>query len=337
MDGVRSLAPMAAAPPQAAPPPLAAPPFLTVIVCTHQRPRYLATCLAALTAGRAADDAAGAAWCVQVVDSASSAAAAAEIAALAAAHGAALLRVDEPGLSRARNAGLTAAHTPWVAYIDDDACVAPDWVRAIAASVARLPARAAALGGPIVPAWEAPCPRWWPAELVPALTVLSWGRPGRLGDGSLPRHIEPYGANMVFRTAALRAVGGFPLQLGRIGAKLLSGEEAWVMRTLRGAGHDIHFDPSIRVTHSIQAARLTPHWLLARQFWSGVSEAIVAARLDGRRRALVKGLRMALHAGLCAPLALWPLHHAGLIRQRCALAFASGYLRGLVVGLHRRG
>ena len=110
---------------------------------------------------------------------------------------------------------------------------------------------------------------------------------------------SPYGANMVFRTAALRAVGGFPPQLGRIGAKLLSGEEAWVMRALRGAGHDIHYDPTISVTHSIQAARLTPRWLLQRQFWSGVSEAIVAARLDGRAARVVKALRMALHAA-CA-------------------------------------
>ncbi len=334
MDGVGTVAPAASAPPAPPPAVLAPPPLLAVIVCTHERPHYLASCLAALAAGRRPDDAAsGAAWCVIVVDSASSAAASTEIAALAARHGAQLLRVDEAGLSIARNAGLAAAHAPWVAYIDDDARVAPDWARAIAAAVLRLPPCAAALGGPIVPAWEAPCPDWWPPELIPALTVLNWSRPGRVGDGSLPPHVEPYGANMVFRTAALRAVGGFPPQLGRIGAKLLSGEEAWVMRALRGAGHDIHYDPAISVTHSIQAARLTPTWLVQRQFWSGVSEAIVAVRLDGRGRALVKGLRMALHAAARAPLAAWPMRDAAMIRQRCAFAFASGYLHGLLGAL----
>lgn len=304
--------------------------LLTVIVCTHERPGYLATCLAAL-ARQTADDAAapheGA--CVLVVDSASSPTAAAEIAALTAAHGAALLRVEEPGLSRARNAGLAAAATPWVAYIDDDARVAPDWTRAIAAAVRRLPERAAALGGPIIPAWEAACPGWWPDELVPALTVLRWQRPGRVGDGSLPPNVEPYGANMVFRATALRAVGGFPLQLGRVGAKLLSGEEAWVMQALRRAGHEVHYDPSITVTHSIQAGRLTPGWLLQRQFWSGVSEAILSIRMGHRRAACIKGLYMAMHAASAAPLALWPRQSAGMIRRRCALAFASGYLRGL--------
>jgi glycosyltransferase involved in cell wall biosynthesis len=271
-----------------------------------------------------------------VVDSASSPPAAAAIAALAAAHGAMLVRVEEPGLSRARNAGLAAATTPWVAYVDDDARVAPDWAAAIGAAIARLPPRAAALGGPILPAWEAPCPPWWPAELVPVLTVLNWHRPGRVGDGSLPAHVEPYGANMLFRTAALRAVGGFPPQLGRVGAKLLSGEEAWVMRALRGAGHEVHYDPAISVTHSIQAARLTPDWLLQRQFWSGVSEAMVGMRLGQHRACAAKALRMALHVALRGPLKLWPAQSSALMRQRCALAFALGYLRGFRAGLGRR-
>ncbi len=335
MDGVQTAIvtnPALAAPPTARP---VASGLLTVVVCTHARPRYLATCLGALAANRRSDDARDAQWGVIVVDSASPAAAAAENAALAAAHGAHLLRIDAPGLSIARNAGLAAAHTPWVAYIDDDAAVAPDWAGAIAAAVVRLPSRAAALGGPILPSWEAPCPPWWPDELIPALTVLSWGRAGRVGDGLLPPHVEPYGANMAFRTAALRAVGGFPPELGRIGAKLLSGEEAWVMRALRDAGYDIHYDPTISVTHSIQATRLTPAWLLQRQFWSGVSEAIVAVRLDGRRRATAKALRLALHAALRAPLAVWPVRDAGMIRQRCAYAFASGYLRGLLGAVRR--
>ncbi len=307
----------------------AAPALVTVIVCTHERPGYLATCLAALARQSGGNDGA----CVLVVDSASSAGAAAEIAALTAAHGAALLRVDTPGLSLARNAGLAAATTPWVAYIDDDARVASDWVQGVAAVVARLPSTAAALGGPIVPAWEAACPPWWPEELVPALTVLRWDRPGRIGDGSLPPHVEPYGANMVFRASALRAVGGFPLQLGRVGAKLLSGEEAWVMRALRRAGHDVHYDPAVSVTHSIQAGRLTPGWLLTRQFWSGVSEAILAIRMGQRHAALRKGATMAVHVAAGAPLMLIRRASAVMIRERCALAFALGYLRGMAMTL----
>jgi GT2 family glycosyltransferase len=303
--------------------------LLTVVVCTHERPRYLATCLAAL----ARDGAPGSGCEVMVVDSASSAGAAREIAGLAAAHGATLLRLASPGLSLARNAGLAEVATPWVAYIDDDARVTPGWAAAIAAAIARLPARAAALGGRIIPEWEAPCPEWWPSEHIPALTVLNWDHAGRVGDGSLPIHVEPYGANVAFRAEALRGVGGFPPELGRVGKKLLSGEEAWVMRALRDAGHEIFYEPAVAVTHSIQAQRLTPRWLLARQFWSGVSEAMLAERLGQRRSILGKAARMAAHATMRAPLALWPRNSPAMIRQRCALAFASGYVSGFAASL----
>jgi GT2 family glycosyltransferase len=304
--------------------------FLTVVICTHDRPGYLQSCLESIAAQRPLPRGCA----VIVVDSASKPAAALEIAALAAAHGAARLRLDRPGLSVARNAGLAAVATPWVAYIDDDARVARGWANAIADAAARLPGDTGAIGGPIAPDWEAPCPPWWPPELVPALTVLDWDRPGRVGDGSLPPHVEPYGANMVFRCDALRAVGGFPPQLGRIGTKLLSGEEAWVMRALRQSGWHVRYEPAVAVLHSIQAGRLTPQWLLSRQFWSGVSEAMVVHRLGRRRGAIGKALRMVLHAAARAPLAAWPAGSVTMIRQRCALAFASGYLRGLVAAMH---
>jgi glucosyl-dolichyl phosphate glucuronosyltransferase len=303
--------------------------FLTVVICTHDRPAYLQSCLESLAAQ-------GPKRCrcvVLVVDSASTPASALEIVALAAAHGANYVRLDHPGLSVARNAGLAAARTPWVAYIDDDARVKRGWMCAIADAVGRLPSDTGAIGGSIAPDWEAPCPVWWPPELVPALTVLEWDQPGRVGDGSLPPNVEPYGANMVFRREALRGVGGFPPQLGRIGSKLLSGEEMWVMRVLRQAGWNIRYEPGVAVCHSIQAGRLTPSWLMSRQYWSGVSEAMVVHRLGRRNGAVGKALRMALHATLRSPLAAWPTGSAKLIRQRCALAFASGYLRGLAAAM----
>jgi GT2 family glycosyltransferase len=299
------------------------------VICTHDRPHYLQACLESLRQPQ--HGALG--FEVLVVDSASPPAVAVQIAALTAAEGVSLVRLDAPGLSAARNAGLLAVRTPWVAYVDDDARVAPDWITAIAAAIARLPPNTAAIGGPIVPDWEAPCPSWWPTELVPALTVLDWDRPGFMGDGSLPAHVEPYGANMVFRCDALRAVGGFPLDLGRVGGKLLSGEEAWVVRALRKTGWEVHYEPSVTVTHSIQAGRLTPSWLLSRQFWSGVSEALVVHRMGQRNGVRLKAMRMILHAALRSPLAAWPSHSTALMRQRCALAFASGYLRGVAAAM----
>src|ERR1700754_3530524 len=106
---------------------------ITVCLCTHNRPGYLADCLAALrqqTVGAASFD-------ILVVDSASGREVAAQIVRLVAAMGnARLLRVDRPGISRARTAGADTVWDGYLAYIDDDAIPAPDWIAAIQAALA---------------------------------------------------------------------------------------------------------------------------------------------------------------------------------------------------------
>jgi glycosyltransferase involved in cell wall biosynthesis len=213
----------------AGPAPDQAPPPLSVVLCSHARPHYLKACLAGLsTQTRRSFE-------ILVVDSASPPGAASEIAALAAEAGARLLRCPAPGLSRARNRGLEAARGAWVAYLDDDAVPEPGWAEALLARIAALPREAAALGGRILPAWEAPLPPWWPRGLIGVLTIVEWEGFGEVGR-SLPPEVEIYGANMAFAADALRAVGGFPEALGRIGDRLLSGEEVEVVARLRAAG-----------------------------------------------------------------------------------------------------
>ncbi len=163
-----------------------------------------------------------------MVDSASAPAEAAVVAGVAAKAGVRLLRSDEPGLSRARNLGLAEAAGSWVAFLDDDAVPEPGWAAALLNRIADLPERAAALGGRILPAWEAPLPGWWPPSLRGVLTIIEWEGFGEVGV-DLPRGIEIYGANMAFAAAPLREVGGFAESLGRVGDRLLSGEEVEVV------------------------------------------------------------------------------------------------------------
>ncbi len=123
-------------------------PDITACICTHDRPDYLGACLDGLanqTTGSGDFE-------IVVVDSCSSTAAAARTAALAeAAPNARLVRVDRPGLSLARNEGARAARGAFIAYIDDDAVPAPDWIARIAhaVSVGARPPRCA--GGPHSP------------------------------------------------------------------------------------------------------------------------------------------------------------------------------------------
>lgn len=290
---------------------------LAAIICTHARPHYLAACLAGLGAQQ------GAPLRVIVVDSASPAPQAAEIARLSDTAGARLIRAERPGLSHARNLGLAASGAAWSAFLDDDAVPAPDWAAQLRAAVAGLPWDVAALGGRILPTWEKPLPGWWPPALRGVLTIVEWE--GRGEDGrDLPPGVAVYGANMAFRTDAIEAIGGFPEELGRVGQRLLSGEEVEVLDRLRAAGHRAVYDGSVTVRHSIQAERLAPGWLLSRLHWQGATDALRDRRRGHARRAPGAAAKLLLQA----PLLLVPARATSLLRARCGAAYNLGYLRG---------
>ena len=292
-------------------------PALTAIICTHARPHYLAACLAGLGAQQ------GGACDIIVVDSASPAPAAAEIAGLAAVAGARLIRAERAGLSHARNLGLAASGAAWTAFLDDDAVPAPDWARRMAEAIAALPPEAAALGGRIIPKWESPLPGWWPPSLRGVLTIVEWDGVGEEGR-NLPPGVAVYGANMALRTDALRGIGGFPEELGRVGNRLLSGEEVEALDRLRARGFRVFYDGSIAVRHSIQRERLTPGWLLSRLHWQGATDAL----RDRRRRRAARMAGAAAKLVVQAPLLLFPSHATSLLRARCGAAYNLGYLRG---------
>jgi GT2 family glycosyltransferase len=294
---------------------------LAAVICTHARPGYLAACLAGLAAQE------GGAPAVIVVDSASPPDAAAEIARLAFAAGARLLRTDRPGLSHARNLGLQGAGAAWTAFLDDDAVPAPDWTRRLGESIAALPEEAAALGGRILPHWEHPLPVWWPASLRGVLTIVEWDGHGEEGR-DLPQGVAVYGANMAFRSDALLAVGGFPEELGRVGKRLLSGEEVEVLDRLRARGRRVFYDGRVTVRHSIQRERLRPDWLLSRLHWQGATDALRDRRHGMPRRAPGAAAKLLLQA----PLLLWPARSPSLLRARCGAAYNLGYLRGAFQG-----
>lgn len=297
-------------------------PPLSVVLCTHARPGYLRACLAGLAAQSRRD------FEVLVVDSASPPAEAAAISRLAAEAGARLLRADKPGLSLARNLGLGASAGGWIAFLDDDAVPEPDWAAALLDRIARLPGGAAALGGRILPAWEAPLPGWWPPSLRGVLTIIEWEGFGEAGE-DLPEGVDIYGANMAFAAAPLREVGGFPEGLGRVGGRLLSGEEVAVVESLRARGYRAFYDGAAAVRHSIQRERLRPGWLLSRLLWQGATDALRdRAGKHGTGRFLGAAARLLVQA----PLLLWPATSSALLRARCGAAYNLGYLRGRFAG-----
>ncbi len=135
------------------------------------------------------------------------------------------LRADHPhlavvpndmnrGLSGARNCGLALTATPVVAFLDDDAVPELDWVaRLTQAYGAAAGQYILGVGGAIIPYWAQGRPSWFPAEFD---WVVGCTYKGARTDPGPVRNM--LGANMSFRTAELRQVGGFREGIGRIGA-----------------------------------------------------------------------------------------------------------------------
>lgn len=304
---------------------------VTVCICTHDRPRYLADCLAGLRGQSVGADQ----FEILVVDSASTGDVAAQLVPLVAAvPNARLLRVGQPGVSVARNAGAWAAGRAYIAYIDDDAVPAPDWVEQIQRAIDEPGPTPALIGGRILPYWEAPLPRWWPPQVRGALSIIEHEGRGEYRTPDLPANLEPYGANMVVRVLPLLAMGGFGGKCGRVGKALLSDEDVQLAWRLQAAGHSVRYDSRLVVWHQIQAARLTPAWLLSRLYWQGVS-TVLTRRVLGQPanvwRELPRRLAVAL---LMAPCALLPAHSSLLVPLRWRLAYAVGFIRAALAPSH---
>ncbi|MER7720590.1 glycosyltransferase [Streptomyces flaveolus] len=227
--------------------PLPGPPSVSVVVATRERAGQLARALDSLLAQDHPDAE------IVVVDNAPVTHETRELVERKYAERVRYVCEPVPGLAIAHNRGLAAVRGEVVAFTDDDVVADPRWLTELTAPFAADP-RLGCATGLILPArLRTPAqvlleshggfakgftPRTYDPEHPPADEPLFPFTAGRFGSG----------ANMAFRTAALRAAGGFDPATGA-GTHARGGDDLYGFVRVLAQGGRLHYTPTALVWH----------------------------------------------------------------------------------------
>jgi glycosyltransferase involved in cell wall biosynthesis len=246
---------------------------ITVIVCTYNRCKGLATTLESIASQSFQKPVE---WEVLVVDNNSSDRTSEVIEEVSRRHPGRFRYLFEPrqGLSRARNAGVNAALGDILVFTDDDVTFEPGWLQSLTSG---LDAGGwAGAGGRILRQWTCPPPEWLSIQgryeriSFPIFTFDKGTTQGQLDDFAA-------GANMAYRKEMFQKYGNFRTDLGRCGNLLLAGEEVEFARRLRAAGERLRYEPSAVVYHPVEQYQLSKKYFLTFWFDAGRSGARIAS------------------------------------------------------------
>jgi len=223
-------------------------PFISVVICTRDRPAQLEVCLDYLARQDYPN------FEVVIVDNVPSGDIVRKLVDARACEPVTFRYVAEhrPGLSWARNTGAEAAVADLIAFLDDDDEPDSRWLAGIARGFARGDDVGCVTGMTLASRLETLA-----QELFEELGGHSTGRgftPAiftRKGpqDPLFPRPPFGAGANMAFRRESLERIGGFDVALGA-GTPTRMGEDSLAFTLVLLAGYSIAYEPSALMRHS---------------------------------------------------------------------------------------
>jgi hypothetical protein len=213
------------------------------------------------------------------------------------------------GAGGARNSGVAVTKSRWIAFLDDDAEAAPDWLECLCAGY-EAP-QVLGVGGVLLPAWKVERPRWFPAEFNWVVGCSYTG---------LPQTLAPVrnliAANMSVRRDVFESVDGFRAGYGnvKVGAfaqpfwsRSVAGDEETELciRAQRRWPHGrwLH-QPTALATHAVPAFRARWGYFVRRCYDEGVGKARLSrmvglsAGLSAERRHALRVLPAGVWRGL---------------------------------------
>jgi len=292
-------------------------PSLTVVVCTRGRPEQVRTALDALDRGAPGVP-------VLVIDQ--GAAPAPELADRG--QLTARLRVlhdDGRGLSRARNLALRAAETDWIAYVDDDCLVAPDFGESLVAELREHPDVDWIAGN--VDGNDAP------DGDLPPVTTFPVARPlVRRGGRTLPGAIG-FGVLFCVRRSTAERLGGWDERLGPGVADLPAADDMDFNYRLLRAGGTALLSPRVRAIHD--QWRASEEVVALQRGYSRAWAGFACKHLRGGD--VTGGLRLWLWGAIdVLDMSASAVRRGSRLRGSIAAAKLRGLLEGTALGLRRR-
>jgi GT2 family glycosyltransferase len=177
------------------------------------------------------------------------------------------LHSDRAGVSLARNIGIRQAHGTLLAFTDDDAMPEPGWLAGLETAFACTQPRAGLVGGRVLPLWEKPKPRWYPASHEYLLAIFDPG--GVLAP--FPQGSLPITVNLAVDRAVIDRIGGFHEGLGARSGWPITGEDSHLAWKAIEAGIPLYYQPEAVVLHRVPGSRMKRRFLLRRCWREGIS------------------------------------------------------------------
>lgn len=228
---------------------------VSIVIPTFRRPGQLPDCLNGCLQQTGLDDAR---FEIVVVDNCPDASARARVEVFSG-YGDVIRYVHEPepGISAARNAGVRAAKSNLIAFIDDDNIPARTWLASLLAT--RKALQADAVFGRVIGLPDKPC-----SDRASRLATI-FSRDLGLEETLVRNHAVLGTQNSLFdRSVCFPDGPPFNLKLGKTG-----GEDTEVISTLAGEGKRLAWAPEAAILEMVPQARLTRASVCQRRYRNG--------------------------------------------------------------------